>query len=312
MIEAEMTRPVSFGEWVAVLEADARVPHEAKRAYRLAIGSYLGHLKVSGMRATLATAKAYFDAAHEAGADSEEARKAVRWFFREALAHEAMRAPADGLSRAGDGPLAADGAAPQLVPERADQGSTPWERKLVERLRVQHYQWRTEQTYRSWAWRFVRWLAPKEVEAAGDEDITRYLSYLAVRRNVSASTQRQALNALVFFCREVLGREPGNLEGYQASRRQPRVPTVLTPKECAGLFSHLQGTTRLMAQLMYGAGLRLAELLRLRVQDLDLEQGIVTVRAGKGDKDRVTVLPDSLKSPLSEHLTRLKALHKED
>ncbi|MBP7276109.1 MAG: tyrosine-type recombinase/integrase, partial [Kiritimatiellae bacterium] len=109
-----------------------------------------------------------------------------------------------------------------------------------------------------------------------------------------------------------LGREPGNLEGYQASRRQPRVPTVLTPKECAGLFSHLQGTTRLMAQLMYGAGLRLAELLRLRVQDLDLEQGIVTVRAGKGDKDRVTVLPDSLKSPLSEHLTRLKALHKED
>jgi integron integrase len=311
MTEEEMNRPVSFREWVAALEADERVPQEAKRGYRLAIGSYLGHLKVSGKRATLATAKAYFDAAHEAGADNEEARKAVRWFFREALAQETLR-PRSATAPMGEDALSVETVRPVIVPERVDHGRTPWEQKLVERLRVQHYQWRTEETYRGWAWRFATWLDPKAVEAADDEDIKRYLSHLAVQGNVAASTQRQALNALVFLFREVLNREPGDLEGYQASRRPAHVPTVLTQKECSSLFEQIQGTTRLMAQLMYGAGLRLMELLRLRVQDIDLERGIVTVRAGKGGKDRVTVLPDSLKPPLAEHLKRLKALYEED
>jgi integron integrase len=302
---------VKFREWVAVLEASERVPVEAKRGYRLAIGSYLGHLKVSGKRATLATAKAYFDAAHEAGADNEEARQAVRWFFREALAQESLR-PRPGPSSEGDDAMAAETVRPVIVPERVDHGRTPWEKKLVERLRVQHYQWRTEETYRGWAWRFATWLAPKPMESADDEDIKRYLSYLAIQGNVAASTQRQALNAIIFLFREVLNCEPGDLEGYQVIRRPARVPTVLTQKECSGLFEQLQGTTRLMAQLMYGAGLRLMELLRLRVQDLDLERGIVTVRQGKGGKDRVTVLPDSLKPQLSEHLKRLKTLYEED
>ncbi|MBP7009732.1 MAG: integron integrase, partial [Kiritimatiellae bacterium] len=131
-------------------------------------------------------------------------------------------------------------------------------------------------------------------------------------KNVAASTQRQALNALVFFFREVLGREPGDLTGFQASRRPPRIPTVLTSAECLRLFDQLAGTTKLMAQLMYGAGLRLMELLRLRIMDVDLERGIVTVRSGKGGKDRVTVLPESLKGPLAQHLERLRKLFDED
>lgn len=120
------------------------------------------------------------------------------------------------------------------------------------------------------------------------------------------------MNALVFLFREVLGRAPGDLSGYQASRKPPRVPVVLTRAECMQLFSVLEGTTGLMARLMYGAGLRLTELLRLRVQDLELERGIVTVRAGKGGKDRVTVLPKALKGELAKHLDRLRELFDQD
>ena len=202
--------------------------------------------------------------------------------------------------------------ATEIKPEQMDIGEEGWERTLVERLRVGHYLWRTEQTYREWAGRFVGWLGNKGVEEATGEDLKGYLTYLAVERNVAASTQRQALNALVFLFREVLGREAGDVSGFQVSRRGTRVPTVLTAKECVALFQEMEGMSKLMAQLMYGAGLRLMELLRLRVQDLDLVRGIVTVRAGKGGKDRVTVLADSLKVPLTEHLEGLRRMYEED
>ena len=146
-----------------------------------------------------------------------------------------------------------------------DRGESEWERKLVDRLRVKHYQWRTEQTYRDWARRFAVWLAKrnggKRLEDAIGEDVKEFLTALAVEQNVAASTQRQALNALVFLFREVLGREVGDVSGYRPSRRPPQVPTVLTHRECRLLFGELEGTTLLMAQLMYGAGLRLLELL---------------------------------------------------
>jgi integron integrase len=136
-----------------------------------------------------------------------------------------------------------------------------------------------------------------------------------VDRSVAVSTQRQALNALVFFFREALKREPGDLADYTPSSRAPRVPVVLTRDECRQLFQALSGTVRLMAQLQYGAGLRIGELICLRVQDLDLERGIVTVRAGKGragGKDRVTVLPEGLKASLTVHLARLQELFDKD
>jgi integron integrase len=144
------------------------------------------------------------------------------------------------------------------------------------------------------------------------EDIKGFLSELAVKGRVSKSTQKQALNALVFLFREGLGREAGDLKGFQMSRRGPRVPTVLSSKECGRLFEAMEGTARLMAELMYGSGLRLMELLRLRVKDVDLERGQVIVRAGKGDKDRVTVLPEVLVERLRAHRDRLRGLHEED
>jgi integron integrase len=155
-------------------------------------------------------------------------------------------------------------------------------------------------------------MGERPVEAATETDIKGFLTHLAVDRSVAAATQRQALSALVFFFREVLGRDPADLSDYTASSRPRRVPDVLTADECLMLFDRMDGTAKLMAQLQYGAGLRVMELLRLRVQHIDLARGIVTVRAGKGGKDRVTVLPDGLKAPLAEHLLRLRDLFDAD
>jgi integron integrase len=160
-----------------------------------------------------------------------------------------------------------------------------------------------------WGQRFARWLQGRRPdaspEAAQEADVRDYLSDLATRQRVSASTQKQALNALVFLMREALGRTLGDLGAFARARRTERVPSVLSRQECQQLMSGLEGTTKLMAELMYGSGLRLMELLRLRVKDVDLERGMLVVRAGKGDKDRVTVLP----AVLGE---RLRQLHADD
>lgn len=183
---------------------------------------------------------------------------------------------------------------------------------MIERLRLAHYSWRTEQTYREWAWRLDRFVGRRGAEGATAEDVKEFLTKLAVKGRVSVSTQKQALNALVFLFREALGRDLGDLTGYELSRRPARVPTVMTRQECQRLFDQLEGTARLMAQLMYGSGLRLTELLRLRVKDLDLDRQQLFVRSGKGDKDRVTVIPEKLVPALREHRDRLRGLHEKD
>lgn len=307
----EMNRPVSFPKWTEALTTDPEVGVERREVFRRVIMGYLRCLKDGHARASFASAKAYFDAEKAAGRDREENREAVRWFFRAAKRNteEGVRSEKFGVVKDG---AEVENAPTVIVPEKADLGATAWERKLVERLRVGHYQWRTETSYREWARRFCAWLGTRTLEESGDEDIKRFLTELAVKQRLSASTQRQALNAVVYLFREVVGREPGDFSGFEVSRRTARVPTVLTIAECRALFASMQGTTKLMAQLMYGAGLRLMELLRLRVQDVELERGIVTVRGGKGGKDRVTVLPESLKVPLAGHLERLRGLFEQD
>jgi integron integrase len=295
--------PVWFTEWATVLDGEP-LDKVTRERYRRSVVAYLHHLKMQRLRATLSTAKAYVEDGEAKGMTGAEDREALRWFFRAA-------ARRDRPALAVDVELAPS----RIQPEKADLGRTPWEKRLIERLRVGQYQWRTETTYRDWIWRFVAWLGERSVEEATDADIKAFLSYLAVDRSVAASTQRQALNALVFFFREVLAREPGDLADYTPSSRAPRVPVVLTRDECRQLFEALSGTVRLMAQLQYGAGLRIGELIRLRVQDLDLERGMVTVRAGQGHsggKDRVTVLPEGLKAPLTVHLARLRDLFEKD
>ena len=194
----------------------------------------------------------------------------------------------------------------------ADLGGPPWERKMVACIRARHLAWKTETTYRHWARRWVRFCGPKAAEDLEGADLQSFLSQLAVKDRVSGATQRQALNAGVFLLREVFRREPGDFGDFARPPRHRNVPSVLSRQEVRRLFDQLSGTGQLMAELMYGAGLRLNELLRLRVKDVDLERLQLSVRAGKGNKDRLTMVPKSLEPRLREHRERLRELHARD
>lgn len=171
-------------------------------------------------------------------------------------------------------------------------------------LRFRHMSYRTEQAYVHWIARFGHWC--REHPAGGHEDKVRaFLTHLAADRDVSASTQNQALNAIVFLYRHVLNLEVGDFSGFHPARLPRRMPMVLSRDEVARLLSHLTGMHWMIAALLYGAGLRLAECLSLRIQDIDFERRIITVRDGKGNKDRAVMLPDSVVEPLLRH-------HRED
>ncbi|MBW2118352.1 MAG: integron integrase [Deltaproteobacteria bacterium] len=180
-------------------------------------------------------------------------------------------------------------------------------------LRYHHYAYRTEQTYCDWIVRYVKFHgAKKHPREMGKAEIEAFLSHLATHGRVSASTQRQALNAIIFLYRSVLDKPiDGQIEPVKAKRhRSP--PTVMTQREVQQVLSQMQGTHLLMAGLLYGSGLRLMECIRLRIQDLDFEGSKVYVRAGKGRKDRVTVFPKTIQEDLRIHLSRVKRLHDED
>lgn len=307
-------QPISFPEWKERLTKEAFSPAEAE-AIRREILAFLRDCKALHAPASIMRAKAYLDRVERQG--RSRAREALRWFVR---ASRNAHAPSPGQRPsqfAGLRPRSeARGVALAVrrnEPVRAagDLGVTAWEESLIRACRERGFLWRTEQTYRGWAARFAAFLHPRTPQIADAHDIGRFLSHLAVTLRASASTQRQALNALVFLLQEALRQQLGEIPFERAASRR-RVPTVLSSAECRSLFAQLQGTPRLMAELLYGAGLRLMELLRLRVHHLDLERRQLRVLAGKGDKDRVTLLPERLIGPLREHLQRLKILFRED
>jgi integron integrase len=182
---------------------------------------------------------------------------------------------------------------------------------LRHRLRLKNYAFRTEESYVGWVKRFIFFhhlRHPKELAAS---DIEAFLTHLAIEGHVAASTQNQALSALLFLYREVLNQDPGPLNAVRAKKPR-RLPTVLTRDETTRLLSLLTGIHQLAARLLYGSGLRLMEAIRLRVKDVDFEMRQILVRDGKGARDRVTVLPASLMSPLQEHLLRVRQRHQFD
>ena len=197
--------------------------------------------------------------------------------------------------------------------ERSPPAAAP---RLLDRVslaaRRRRFSRRTEEAYRGWVRRFVLFHGTRHPETMGGAEIAAFLTHLAVERRVAASTQNQALAALLFLYREVLGREPGDLGATVRARRPKRLPTVLSRAEARRLLAATGGVEGLVVRLLYGAGLRLLEALRLRVGDVHLERGEVTVRAGKGDRDRRTMLPGSLVEPLRAHLARVRRLHEQD
>lgn len=194
-----------------------------------------------------------------------------------------------------------------------DQPQAP---KLLEqvaaKMRVKHYSLRTEQSYIDWIKRYIWHHDKRHPKEMGAAEVEMFLTYLAVERNVSASTQNQAKSALLYLYKEVLGIDLPWLDNVTQAKVPKRIPVVLTQGEVQAVLSRLDGSMWLIASLLYGSGLRIMEALRLRVKDVDLARREILVREGKGFKDRVTMLPASLIEPLKTHLIKVQALHGQD
>lgn len=179
-------------------------------------------------------------------------------------------------------------------------------------LRMKHYSYRTEKTYIHWIKRFIFFNNKRHPDLLGEKEINAFLSHLAVKEQVSASTQDLALNSIVFLYKQVLQKDMGDFGAFIRAKKPKHIPVVLTQNEVKLILSHIHGVAWLMVSLLYGSGLRHIECLRLRVKDIDFGYHQIIVRDGKGSKDRVTVLPEKLIKPLSLQLNKAKLLHQED
>jgi len=178
-------------------------------------------------------------------------------------------------------------------------------------IRMKHYSRRTEEAYLKWIKQYIVFNGVKHPNELESKHVESFLKFLAINKNVAAATQNQALCAIVFLYKQVLKKDLGDIELIWAKRAK-KLPVVFTRKEVKLVLENLGGMYRIMANLLYGSGLRLMECLRLRVQDIDFEYDRIIIRDGKGNKDRITILPEMLKKPLKEHLIKVERLHKKD
>jgi len=266
----------------------------------------------------------------------KEAVSAVKlyWFFRDRSELRTGAGTAGGSSNAaavvrkgqgssvparqGDGDRG-EGTAKRSAPERARDGFPvvpqvwmPYVDQAHDVLRLQHKSYRTEKTYVGWILRFARFLPNTSPEKVTEVHLRHFLTYLAVEQHVAAATQLQAFNALLFAFRHLLGREVNGLKQTVRANKPKRLPVVLTQSEIRSIFRSLGQPYQLMAKLIYAGGLRLAECISLRVQDLDFDEEIIVVRAGKGDKDRTTLFPRSLHAEVRSHLRNVRVMFEGD
>lgn len=190
--------------------------------------------------------------------------------------------------------------------------NSPFLEEVRQLMRVQHYAIRTEQSYIDWIKRFILFHDKRHPSGMGEAEVAAFLTHLSVDRNVAPATQGQALNALVFLYRKVLNRPLNEMHGIVRSKKKSKIPVVLTQLEVASLLSNLEGVHWLAGCLLYGSGLRLMECIRLRVKDVDFGRLSITVRQGKGGKDRVVTLARELVVPLQRHLESVKMTHERD
>ena len=204
--------------------------------------------------------------------------------------------------------------------EEAQQNATPLSQaqqprlmdRVRESLRVHHYALSTERSYCHWIKRYIIHHGKRHPAEMGADEVERFLSHLATSENVSAKTQNQAMHAVLYLYKRVLGVDLPWLDGITRARESKRIPVVLTIRETQALLRHTHGTAGTIIKLLYGTGMRLTEGLRLRIKDLDIERREIIVRAGKGDKDRVTMIPASLIDELHDHLAARRVMHDTD
>lgn len=312
---------VSFPNWSDALAA-ADLPDKVRQQHRIIIQWFLGYLKREQAAATQVSARQFvahlMETRQPKDWQAEQWREGLNWFFREApsrrraaekefprqlrtrVRHDAGRIAANEKT---EGAVSAesyeDGRqhyAHTVAEMQAQVAIDPWYTETVRLMRVRHMAYRTEETYLGWIRRMERFTQAKDgLEAFGETDLKRFLSFLAVEEGVSPGTQRQALNAGVFFLREVRKMQLGDFSDYVKADPRKYYPVVYSRGEIQRLLAAMRGRGALMARLQYGCGLRVSELCRLRVKDIDLERGKLYIRASKGDKDRCVPLPRSLR-----------------
>jgi integron integrase len=184
--------------------------------------------------------------------------------------------------------------------------------QVRDQLRLKHYSYKTEKAYIYWIRKYILHHKKRHPLEMGEKEISEFLSFLATHENVAASTQNQALNAIVYLYKHVLNSQVGSLKNLVWAKKPKRIPVVLTVKEVHTVLRHLSGIPQLIASLLYGSGLRLSEALRLRIQDLDFTNQQLLIRNSKGNKDRITVLPAKIIPALKNHLEKVKELHQKD
>ena len=311
---------VHFPNWSTALESDLALSDRERLAFQITIRWFLGFCKKRGRAADFEQAKAFIVLAQEQKAANEWVverwREAIRWFFRSAR-KAAAEIPQRAVSNTGAAPVMAKPVShgprgPASQPARMEASEPEWKLQCVRGVRIRSFSYHTEKAYLQHMERFARYWQTNDPAALGENEIKLYLDHLAVKGRVSGGTQRQALNALVFYYRDVLGRELGDFSDYKKATGAKRIPVVLSVGEIRRLLAAMGPQYALMATLQYGAGLRISELVRLRVKDVDFECGQLIVRGGKGDKDRVTLLPDSLVPGLKAQRDRARKCYEAD
>lgn len=279
-------------EWALEGETDAK----SRESTRITVRWYLGWCRRCGRVASVASAVDFLHEMEQRKSPEawalESWKNALRWFFREAR----KQGTEQGLSE---------------VHDTVESIRDPLERRLAIKLRTANRSLRTEQAYRGWFKRYRQFLGKRDPAATSRADVERFLEHLAAEALVAWSTQRQALNALHYLYEQVLDIRLGKLH-FTRGRERKHVPVVLSSEETHRLLHAMNGTPALMAQVAYGGGLRVSELVRLRVKDVDLARHQLQIRSGKGDKDRVTTLPRRVVPFLERHLEQLQLLHASD
>tara|TARA_R100000027_G_scaffold61790_1_gene53407 strand:+ start:5561 stop:6949 length:1389 start_codon:yes stop_codon:yes gene_type:complete len=324
---------VSFPNWSEALER-SKLAEPERRRHRIIIQWYLGFLKREHRVASVESARFFVENLVEQRRPKDwqihQWREGLNWFFREAPSRRRFpgrpeRRPSEpaGVAETAGQPLA-KGAERAVKDGRRSYAHTvtqmqqsvpldPWYEETVRLMRVRQMAYRTEESYLGWIRRMERFCGAKDgLESFTEEDLKRFLSFIAVEEYVSAATQRQALNAGVFFLREVRKCELGDFSDYVKANSRKYYPVVYSKNEVIRLLSRMQEKWRLMAELQYGCGLRISEVCRLRVKDTDLERGKLYIRAAKGDKDRCVPLPRSLQGKLEKHLEAVRKVHDSD
>jgi len=304
---------IRFPTWRAIL-AHSSLPYPTFRNHQEAIIRLLKLCKTVGRPLSVELIKWHLTSRNVAEELIERERAAYRWLLIAAR-------------KAGATTKTAIKFYPPSIPDEAPRGKntfstlppvagthlgdSEWERSLVRTIRSRGLLWTTERTYRGWARRFDQFLGLRTPLDATGEDVSSFLTDLAVTKGLSASSQKQALNAVVFLMQQSLRIDLGEFH-FKKPRKRIKMPVVLSPQEMDLLLDNMEGTFLLMAELTYGTGVRLTELLKIRIQHLDMNRGQLRVIAGKGDKDRITVLPDSIRDKLERHLERLGDLFRAD